>query len=60
MEKNRFVDAVYILTTWTEVNCININSLRSINRLIAKILAVHTSGNEAKRANLDIAKRLKA
>ncbi len=60
MKKDRFVDAVYILITWTEVDRININLLRSINQLIAKILIMHTSGNKAKRANSDIAKGLEA
>ena len=59
MKKDRFVDVVYILTTWSEVDRININSLRSMNQLIAKILTVYTSDNEAKKANSNIAKGLK-
>jgi len=33
-------------------------SLRSINRLVAKIIAMHTGGNEAKRVTSDVTKGL--
>ncbi|CAG8690619.1 9574_t:CDS:2, partial [Scutellospora calospora] len=45
----------------TDVNLVNMNMLRSLNILIAKILAVHNRGdNEAKNANSDIANSLEA
>ncbi len=34
--------------------------LRSLNRPVAKILAIHTGGPEARRANFDVAKGLEA
>jgi ATP-dependent DNA helicase PIF1 len=58
IERDRFQDAVFIQTKWTEVDKINIEMLRSLNRPIAKINAVHTGGREAKRASSDVAKGL--
>jgi ATP-dependent DNA helicase PIF1 len=60
IERDRFQDAVFILTKWVEVDKVNNEMLRSLNRPIAKINAVHTGGSEAKRANSDVAKGLEA
>ncbi|CAG8590640.1 6884_t:CDS:2 [Paraglomus occultum] len=57
-ECNRFLDAVYILTRWINVEFIN--KLRSLNHPVVKILAVHTGGREAKNADSDMAKGLEA
>ncbi len=59
-ESKRFSDAIFILTKWSDVNAINIDQLRSLNAPVAKILAVHTGGNEAKKADSDIAHGLEA
>jgi len=59
MECNRFSNALFILTKWTEVNAVNIDQLRSLNIPVAKIQAVYTGGNEAKKANSDTAHGLK-
>jgi hypothetical protein len=37
------------------VDAVNIDKLRSLNAPVAKIHAVHTIGNEAKKANYDVA-----
>ena len=58
-EKDKFADIVFILITWVEVNIINMESFRLINRPVAKIMTVHTSGNEAKKATSDVAKGFK-
>ena len=60
VERDRFKDAVFILTKWEEVDKDNNEMLRNLNRPIAKISAVHTGGKEAKRANSDVAKGLEA
>ncbi|CAB4442160.1 unnamed protein product [Rhizophagus irregularis] len=39
---------------------INIEKLGSLKRPVIKILAVHTSGNEAKKASSNVAKRLES
>lgn len=39
---------------------VNMEKLRSLNCLIAKINAVHTGGNETKSADSDVAKGLEA
>ena len=54
-EHNRFSNAMFILTKWSDVNVVNIDQLRSLNAPVAKILAVHTGGNEAKNADSDVA-----
>ena len=54
-ECNKFSEAMFILIKWTEVNIVNIDRLRSLNVLIAKIQAIHTSDNEAKKADSDTA-----
>ena len=59
-ERERFSNAVSILTTWNEVDRINIEMLRSLNQPVAKIHAVHTGGRESKKANSDTAKGLEA
>jgi hypothetical protein len=51
---------MFILTKWSDVNAINIDQLRYLNAPVAKILAVHTGGNEAKKADSGIAHSLKA
>lgn len=48
------------LTLWSDVNAINIDQLRSLNVPVAKILAVHTGGNEARKADSDAAHGLEA
>ena len=57
-EREQFSDAVSILTTWNDVDRVNTETLRSLNWLVAKILAEHTGGKEAKKANSDMAKGL--
>ena len=59
-EVDRFNNATYILTRWTEVNAINIEQLRSLNVPVAKINAIHTGGKEAKKADSDVAHGLEA
>lgn len=46
-ERERFSDAVSILTTWNDVDRINTEMLRSLNHPVAKIVAEHTGGREA-------------
>jgi len=58
IERERFSDAVFILTKWIDVDKINVTMLRDLSRPVAKIIAVHTGGQEAKHANSDIAKGL--
>ena len=60
VECDRFLDAVFILTKWADVDRVNIEMLRRLNRPVAKINAVHTGGREAKRANSDVAMGLEA
>ncbi|GBB93732.1 hypothetical protein RclHR1_22210001 [Rhizophagus clarus] len=43
---------------WNDVDKVNIEKLRSLNQPVAKILAIHTGGNEAKKASFDVAKGL--
>ena len=59
-ECNKFSEAMFILTKWTEVNIVNIDRLRSLNVPVAKIQAIHTGGNGAKKADSDIAHGLEA
>ena len=58
IERERFSDAVFILTKWIDVDKINVTMLRDLSRPVTKIITVHTGGQEAKRANSDIAKGL--
>jgi ATP-dependent DNA helicase PIF1 len=60
IERERFSDAMFLLTKWCDVNKINIEQLRSLNVPVAKILAVHTGGNEAKRAESNAAHGLES
>ena len=60
IEKEDFKEAVSILTTWAEVDRVNEEMLRSLNKPVAKIIAEHTGGREAKRASSDVAKGLEA
>ena len=60
IEQDRFSETVFVLTKWTDVDRINIEMLRNLNRPVAKIITVHTGGQEAKRANSEIAKGLEA
>jgi hypothetical protein len=60
IERDRFSGALFILTKWAEVNAVNIDRLRSLNVPVAKIQAVHTGGNEAKRAEAETAHGLEA
>ena len=57
-ERNRFSDATFILPRWIDVEQVNMEKLRSLNRPVAKILAVHTDGRKAKNADSDMAKGL--
>ena len=60
IERERFIDAVSIVTKWVDVDRINIEMLRKLNCPIAKICAVHTGGGEAKGASSDVARGLEA
>ena len=57
-ERDQFSDAAFLLTKWADVDRVNIEMLRRINRPVAKIEAVHTRGREAKRATTEVAKGL--
>ncbi|RGB21955.1 hypothetical protein C1646_776928 [Rhizophagus diaphanus] len=46
--------------TLDDINAVNIDQLRSLNVPIAKIQAIYTGGNEAKKANSDTAYGLEA
>ncbi|PKY59034.1 hypothetical protein RhiirA4_514181, partial [Rhizophagus irregularis] len=46
-ERNRFSDATFILPRWINVEQVNMEKLRSLNRPVAKILAVHTGAKNA-------------
>jgi ATP-dependent DNA helicase PIF1 len=59
-ERNRFCKSTFILPKWTDVNAVNISQLRSLNVPVAKILAVHTGGSEAKKADPDTVRGLEA
>ncbi|CAG8812904.1 24815_t:CDS:2, partial [Cetraspora pellucida] len=55
-ENKQYSRAIYILSLKNEVNKININMLKSLNSLIARIHAIYTSNNEAFRTDSDVAK----
>jgi ATP-dependent DNA helicase PIF1 len=59
-EKEQFSDATYLFPRKADVNEFNIDKLKSLNCPIARIDAIHTGGNEARRADSDIAKGLEA
>jgi len=46
--------------TWNDVDRINKEMLQLLNCPVAKIVAEHTGGHEAKKANSDVAKGLEA
>jgi hypothetical protein len=58
IEQEWFSDAMFILTKWIDVDKINVMMLRDLNRPVAKIIVVHTGGQNAKCANSDVAKGL--
>ena len=58
-ERDSFSDAISILTTWEEVDKINIDMLRSLQRPVAKIVGDHNRV-EAKKASSEMAKGLEA
>ena len=60
IKRNRFSNAMFILTNWTEVNAVNLERLRSLNVPVAKIKAIHTGSSEAKKADSDTANGLEA
>ena len=45
-----------ILTTWDEVDKMNLNKLHLLNQPVAMIHAVHTKGFEALKAESEIAR----
>jgi hypothetical protein len=51
---------VFILIKWIDVDRINAEMLKDLNRPVAKIITVHTGGQKAKRINSDVAKGLEA
>jgi hypothetical protein len=57
-EQKEFLEAVHLLTKWEDVDRINIDKLKELNRPVAKILAVYTGSREAKKANSNVAKGL--
>lgn len=57
-ELKSFSNAINILTTWEEVDKINLEKLRSLNKPVAKIHAVHTGGSEASKVDSDTARDL--
>ena len=54
------MDAIYITPRRIDVDEINVDKLKSLNAPIARIRAVHTGGNEASKANSDLAKGLES
>ncbi|CAG8789524.1 70_t:CDS:2, partial [Racocetra fulgida] len=59
-ERNQFSEAMFILPKWSDIDAINIDKLGSLNCPIAKILAVYTGDQEAKKADFDVAKGLES
>jgi len=60
IEHNRFLDATFILTKSKDVSRVNIEMLRKLKCLVAKICAVHTGGKEAEKADSDVGMGLEA
>src|SRR5204862_3831399 len=60
IDGNQFLDAIYITPRRIDVDEINVDKLKSLNAPIARIRAVHTGGNEASKANSDLAKGLES
>jgi len=50
------LNAIYITPRRININEINIDKLKSLNVPIAKIHTVHMGGNEASKADSDLAK----
>ncbi|CAG8560918.1 12248_t:CDS:1, partial [Racocetra fulgida] len=59
-ECDRFLNAMFILPKWSEVDAINLNKLEFLKNPVIKVLAKHTDDQEAKKADSDIAKGLEA
>ncbi|CAG8456659.1 16503_t:CDS:2 [Cetraspora pellucida] len=53
-------ETTYILLKWSDVKVINIDKLRALNVLVAKIIATHSGDRDAKRADSDTAHGLEA
>ena len=51
---------MFILTNQSDIIKINIEQLKSLNTPVAKILAIHTSDSEIKKADTDVAYSLEA
>ncbi|CAG8476436.1 19296_t:CDS:2 [Racocetra persica] len=60
VERQQFLEAIFISPKWSDVDRINLNKLMSLNYPVAKILAVHTGGPEAKRVDSDVVMGLEA
>ncbi|GES89666.1 ATP-dependent DNA helicase Pif1-like [Rhizophagus clarus] len=60
IKRNEFSNVLFLLTKWSEVNTVNIDQLRSSDIHVAKIQAIHTGSNKAKKADSDIAHKLEA
>jgi hypothetical protein len=58
LDHARFSAATCIMPCRRDVDEFNINKLRSLNSPVARINAVHTGGNEARKADSDVAKGL--
>ncbi|CAG8518668.1 6537_t:CDS:2, partial [Racocetra fulgida] len=59
-ECDRFLNAMFILPKWSEVDTINLNKLEFLKNPVVKVLAKYTSDQEAKKADSDVAKGLEA
>ncbi|CAG8823426.1 12893_t:CDS:2, partial [Racocetra fulgida] len=56
-EYDRFLNAMFILPKWSEVDAVDLNKLESLKNPIVKVLAKYTGDQEAKKANSDVAKK---
>ncbi|CAG8838603.1 15245_t:CDS:1, partial [Cetraspora pellucida] len=59
-EQDHFSDATCIFPQKIDINEFNVDKLKSLNCPIARINAIHTGGNEARKADYNIAKGLEA
>ncbi|CAG8846512.1 34800_t:CDS:1, partial [Racocetra persica] len=57
-ERDRFLNAMFILPKWSEVDAVNLNKLEFLKNPVVKVLAKHTGDQKAKKADSDIAKGL--
>ncbi|CAG8519411.1 5661_t:CDS:2 [Racocetra fulgida] len=57
-ERDRFLNAMFILLKWSEVDAVNLNKLESLKNPVVKVLAKHTGDQEAKKADSNIVKGL--